>query len=63
MSTQVSASRNRTGQILNVVQRHWIEILAWIAFAVFWIPTFHFFYLAWDNPDGYYSHGFLIPFM
>ena len=63
MSTQVSASGNRTGQILNVVQRHWIEILAWIAFAVFWIPTFHFFYLAWDNPDGYYSHGFLIPFM
>lgn len=63
MSTEASARPSGKSEALDFIARHWIELLAWLTFAVFWIPTFQFFYLAWDNPDGYYSHGFLIPFM
>lgn len=49
--------------VLTTAARHWVELLAWLALIVFWIPTFANFVAAWDSPDGYYSHGWLIPFM
>ena len=45
------------------VARHFIELAAWAVFTAYWFPAFKHFMVAWDNPDGYYSHGYLIPFM
>lgn len=64
MSTEVSPrpAENRP-DIAAYLQTNWIPIIAWLAFAYYWVPTFQYFLKAWDNPDGYYSHGYLIPFM
>lgn len=64
MSTKVDAKASVQAQdVLAVVRRHWLELLAWLAFFAFWIPTFQYFLVAWGATDSYYSHGYLIPFM
>lgn len=64
MSTQAQTQQTqKTAVPMEIVTKHWIEIVAWAAFGFFWFSTFKFFWLAWGNPDGYYSHGYLIPFM
>ena len=47
----------------SVVRTRWADLLAWLMFVLFWVPGFIYFYKAWTNPDQYYTHGFLIPFM
>ncbi len=63
MSTEVKKKPVSLSIDADFLKRHWIELLAWLAFIVYWIPQFKYFVIAWDNPDGYYSHGYLIPFM
>lgn len=63
MGSSVKAAEAPASVTLDVVRRHWLELLAWAAFIVYWLPQFGYFLEAWSNPDGYYSHGYLIPFM
>lgn len=64
MSTEVQhAESARQSGAIQWAGRNWIQLLAWLALIIFWIPTFVNYVVAWDSPDGYYSHGWLIPFM
>ncbi len=56
--TQIAGDRT-----LGIIRRNWIELIAFTLFVIYWLPAFANFWKAWGNPDEYYSHGYLIPFM
>ena len=63
MSTEATVSPVSSNGSVEFVKKHGIELMAWLLLIVYWSPAFRYFWTAWGNPDGYYSHGYLIPFM
>lgn len=61
MSTEATVRPVGDNGSVEFAKKHAIELIAWGLLVVYWFPAFRYFWAAWGNPDGYYSHGYLIP--
>ncbi len=56
-------SNETIDSLMQIISQYWQVLIVGVLFIVVQLPVLADWAMIWDEPDSYYSHGWLVPFM